>query len=265
MRVAMTRVKEEFEFTFVIDTDHLERLLRLLWPHNRMIHVDGVRLKLRKQEIKRAIHFYSLVPPAGDSRRRFKIVGLPHNLKGIIDQKAFQDEHKFEQKIRKYRHNMLAFGLAEFGEIRSALFKERAKLTFEFRRGFSAKFDPRSILKIGVDRIIAFDPTYPQRHGGDIFHIEFEADSAASQMFFCESDFFKGQVAHYLRAMTVDDAKWKIGSRYCGAPFVFPAGSESGIDQYVDDVIAALQSESHRLEPMAAPIMELALAKLDQT
>lgn len=233
--------QREKELTFSIEEDLLNSVLSAIWPISGVIEVDGTGYVLHKQRIKTCIHLFS-----SQTDHHFKDrIKLTMGSKGVIgsrDTKKMVGDLKYERvKEKKMSPQATIISLNEFGMLLSAFFKEKATLTYLCRG---------DIFKVGIDKVVAFNPQDPLIQGESFYHIEFEGENVDTPDGICHSDLFKTKLAPLLKPLEYEDTKWLKASEYCSEGTRKTFNTPNDLSNYFKKVVSSIS-------PLKVPLEDL--------
>lgn len=216
-------------------------LLDVIWPIDGIIEANGIGYVLQKQDTKTEIHLFS-----SRTNKHFKDrMKLAMTSKGVVgshDTKKFIGELKYESiNQRKLTPQVTVEALNNFGIIISSFLKEKAKLTY-LCRGHT--------FKVGIDKIIAFNPHDLRVHGEDFYHIEFEDENIDTLDGICASDIFRTRLASLLKPLEYEDTKWLRASQLCQERERYIFESPEDLLNYFKRVVNKISPPKKQLEDL---------------
>lgn len=236
--VAQTETVEH-ELTYrITKPELLVPVLKAVWPNRHILDVEGITFILQRVNLKTGLHFYTS-GTAGDYKRRVKIIrGPDKRLKCTLEEKRWADRVKLETRLERATkpRDILAFMATHCRNLLAAFVKERLLLTYAFRLE-----DKREVIRIGVDKFIAFNPCVVTDHGSPIYDLEVEDNgSTGGVKMFIGSDLFKKHLQPRLQRVGWKDNKWRLSKTYCDADVPLEWQTYEQISDYVDRALQLL-------------------------
>ena len=129
--------------------------------------------------------------------------------------------------------------LHNFGTLLSSFLKERVSLTY-LSRGRT--------FRVGIDKVVAFNPGDPSVHGEPFFHIEFEDSDILESDDIYNSDFFRIKLEPLLIPLEYEDTKWLKACRFCPKDFSLTFETPDKLLDYFKKVIDSIMPAKVPLE-----------------
>ena len=233
-------IREE-EVSFSLSPQSIDSVLESLWPLSRFLNIDGITLKLVTANISKRIHLFS-DKTTEESKHRMKLhISKSGKLKGIEEEKRWIDRVKHEIRLGKYSNSMeVLSSLSGFGNVISAFAKERLELSYVAGLRSEPASDFRSLLRIGLDKLVFMSVQDPSRHSSALFHMEVEGTGTGFEEFFVNSRFFATHLSNSLTILSAEDTKWRLGLPLSqpGQPPYWRTSAD--IERYVSDGLRLL-------------------------